>query len=267
MSDLYIELKKTINDLQEKLDMTKTFMEKVPKGYVTCEKCGNSVRYYHNQVLKKGKRVRKNIRKSNINLAKTLATKRYYEELIPQLEAELGCCRHLMRNIENMGKEKAFSKLSAYRKAILDPLYAAPDDNAMRWMTGTFSQKEMQPEVNSVKTRNGENVRSKSEKIIADELQSRGIPYRYECELKLKGISKPIYPDFTVMNKRTGKTFFWEHLGRMDDIEYYGNMVWRLDIYAKNGIYVGDKLLLTYETDYSPIRTELIDYIIENYLE
>ena len=65
----------------------------------------------------------------------------------------------------------------------------------------------------------GERVRSKSEKIIADKLYRNGIPYKYEKPLVLKGLGK-IHPDFEILNKRTRKEYFLEHLGKMDDIGY-----------------------------------------------
>ena len=64
---------------------------------------------------------------------------------------------------------------------------------------------------------NGERVRSKSEVIIADILKNNGIPYRYEYPVL---INRNIHPDFCCLNVRTRKEYFWEHFGKMDDIEY-----------------------------------------------
>ena len=60
-------------------------------------------------------------------------------------------------------------------------------------------------------------VRSKSEAMILTHLQLAGLDYEYEKFLaSIDGI--PHRPDFTINYK--GKTFFWEHLGRMDDDDY-----------------------------------------------
>ena len=55
-------------------------------------------------------------------------------------------------------------------------------------------------------TYKGERVRSKSEMIIANELFRNNIPYKYELPIELENWNKKvtIYPDFTVLNKRTG---------------------------------------------------------------
>lgn len=266
MGDLYLELKKTIVELEQKLSQVDEFLNDAPRGYLSCHKYGNAVRYYHNEIRKNGKRIRKGIRISEMSYIKKLATKRYYTDLQPEIVKELNACRYLLTNMERCGMETAFSKMNSYRKNIVDPLFADPDDTEAIWKKITFQPKEMQPDVNVIRTRNGEYVRSKSEKIIADELQSRGIPYKYECPIKLRGFDSCIYPDFTVLNKRTGKEYYWEHLGKMDDVDYYGNVQWRLDLYARNKIFIGDKLLLTYETGYHSISVPVIEYTIENYL-
>ena len=47
-------------------------------------------------------------------------------------------------------------------------------------------------------TYKGEHVRSKAELIIANELYINQISYEYEKPLLLKGLKKPIHPDFTI---------------------------------------------------------------------
>lgn len=63
----------------------------------------------------------------------------------------------------------------------------------------------------------GDMLRSKSEVIIANMLHERGIPFRYELPL-FAGDGTLRLPDFTVT--WAGKTYFWEHLGRLDLTEY-----------------------------------------------
>lgn len=69
------------------------------------------------------------------------------------------------------------------------------------------------------RTERGELVRSKSELIIADKLHARGIDYVYEQPLKLN-MDQLRYPDFTIADHARGITFYWEHLGMLNDPEY-----------------------------------------------
>ena len=63
----------------------------------------------------------------------------------------------------------------------------------------------------------GEMLRSKSEVIIANLLHERNIPFRYEQPL-YAGDGTLRLPDFTVT--WAGKTYYWEHLGRLDLADY-----------------------------------------------
>lgn len=115
-------------------------------------------------------------------------------------------------------------------------------------------------------TNKGERVRSKSEKIIADELARYDIPYKYEKPLTLLIDGKIIdfYPDFTVICRSTGKVMYLEHLGMMDNTQYYNNVLNKLDAYEKNDLLIGRDIILLHESAYRPLSTRAIsDYIHE----
>lgn len=142
------------------------------------------------------------------------------------------------------------------------------------------------------KTLRGDYVGSKSELIIADRLYVRGIPYHYEVALppdaalerarpvfnefgmvegyEVTGFSPfdsdTLHPDFYVLNKRTRKAYFWEHLGRMDDPEYCMKNLNRFMRILDSGYIIGQDLIVTHEDSQNPLRTESIDAIIERYL-
>ena len=116
------------------------------------------------------------------------------------------------------------------------------------------------PEQLKYKSCKNEYVRSKSEALIAMNLYMEKIAYRYECELK---IGKAVfYPDFTILHPLTGKEIYWEHFGKMDLPEYAKNAVDKLHMYARNGIYPGDRLITTYETMEQPLDTAIVQKLI-----
>lgn len=63
----------------------------------------------------------------------------------------------------------------------------------------------------------GDMLRSKSEVIIANLLHERELPFRYEQQL-VAGDGTMRLPDFTVTSR--GKTYYWEHLGLLDQGQY-----------------------------------------------
>ena len=75
-----------------------------------------------------------------------------------------------------------------------------------------------------------------------------------------------IHPDFTALNVRRRKILYWEHLGKMDDEDYANKNVNRINIYEKNGLFKGEKLILTWETSKTPLDVLLLDSVIKHYL-
>ena len=111
----------------------------------------------------------------------------------------------------------------------------------------------------------GERVRSKSEKILADFFYRNRIPYKYECPLYLKNFGM-VYPDFTFLSAKTGQEIYWEHDGRMDDPVYTQRAVRKIQAYEQNGIYPGEQLILTFETEKSVLDLRMVKRLAEKYL-
>ena len=84
-------------------------------------------------------------------------------------------------------------------------------------------------------TEQGDLVRSKSELVIADKLHSRGVEYAYEQPLVLSN-GRTRYPDFTIADHARGVTFYWEHLGMLDDPGYRGRWERKRAEYIECGI-------------------------------
>nr|MCR4744743.1 hypothetical protein [Lachnospiraceae bacterium] len=114
-------------------------------------------------------------------------------------------------------------------------------------------------------TKKGDKVRSKSEAILADIFYELGIPYRYEEQIRLKD-GKNKYPDFTLLNIKSREEIYLEHMGLLDDEEYRKSNFKKLDEYRKNGIYLGKNLLITYESEESPLDIKGIRKMIKELL-
>lgn len=91
------------------------------------------------------------------------------------------------------------------------------------------------------------------------------IPYRYEHPLRLgKWI---VYPDFTILHVKQRKEIIWEHFGMMDHEAYAEKAFMKIRTYEENGVFPGEKLILTYETIKSPLNQKQILNVIRHYLE
>jgi ATP-dependent exoDNAse (exonuclease V) alpha subunit len=84
------------------------------------------------------------------------------------------------------------------------------------------------------RTERGDLVRSKSEWIIADKLHAAGIDYQYEQPMILDGIER--YPDFTIVDDDSGRTWYWEHNGMLSNEEYNQRWERKLAAYYRRDI-------------------------------
>ena len=118
------------------------------------------------------------------------------------------------------------------------------------------------------RTARGEAVRSKSEVIIANLLNDRGIDYRYEEPLEIDGLTK--YPDFTIEDDDTGEWYYWEHLGMLYDEGYRQRWEKKVDWLRTNGILPREEgggpagtLITTQDSATGGIDSEAISQLVE----
>jgi len=138
-------------------------------------------------------------------------------------------------------------------------------DKVEQWKKVEYEGKAFADNMPVIKTRNGLRVRSKSEVIIADAFSEYKIPFRYKYPLKA-GSSGVIYPDFTVLNPRTGQEFIFEHFERLSDPKYFRIMQTKLELYATCGYFLGENLLYTMGSNESLIDIEYLDKLIKHFL-
>jgi hypothetical protein len=104
----------------------------------------------------------------------------------------------------------------------------------------------------------GERMRSKSEVIIANLLNSLEIPYKYECPVILEN-GATIHPDFTILNKRTRKIYYLEHLGKMGQEKYAADNAQRLNDMILSGLILGKNLIVTIESNTMALNTKALE--------
>lgn len=96
-------------------------------------------------------------------------------------------------------------------------------------------------------------------------LYDKKIEYKYESPLILED-NYQVYPDFTFLNPSGDDEIYWEHFGMMDNQEYANSAIKKIDLYAKNGIYLGQNLIVTFESSKKSIDTKIVNSYIDNYL-
>lgn len=252
-----------INTLRGMIAEKEQEVSGAPEGTVHICEFNKRIQYY---VKKDGKR--NYIRESDRKLVKELCQKDYDQKILRSARKELKQLEKLYAFYSDPEQETAFEdiyeQMDERRKSFITPVLLSDEEYIRRWNAVEYERKGFREDAPELFTEKGERVRSKTELLIANALNKYGIPYRYEYPLMLRGYGL-IHPDFTVLNVRKRKEIYFEHMGMMDDEEYREEAFRRITAYEKNGLFPGDKLVLTHETLKNPVNSRILEMIIEQY--
>lgn len=232
-----------------------------PEGFLRISVDKKNPRYYHCISDKFGKY----IPKSDTELPQKLAQKSYDEKVLSVASKRLKQIKKITKDLVEQEIDGLFDNLHPVRKKLVIPVEKTIAQKYEEWLNAEYQGKGFKEGIPEIYTEKGERVRSKSEKIIADYLYRRGIEYKYEKPLRLNryGI---VYPDFTFFSMKTGEEIYWEHDGRMDDPGYARNAIRKIEWYESDEIYIGERLIITFETSEKVLNTNEIERVVRRYL-
>ena len=69
-------------------------------------------------------------------------------------------------------------------------------------------------------------------------------------------------PDFTILDVRRRREIILEHLGKMGDSDYADGAVFKINIFARAGYFVGDRLLISMETANKPLDIQATEKMV-----
>lgn len=245
-------LEAKINDVQLKL-------QELPEGTFCCARNGKTYKWYR---YIEGEQ--SYISKDNRPLAEELAYKKFLAFQLNKLQnVKKGidsCLENYNADIDH--KLRSMLENPEYQ-ALLAPYFQPVSSELAEWTNTSYKRNPNYTEQLLIQTTSGNLVRSKSEAMIDYCLCTYKIPFRYECALELGG--RTIYPDFTIRHPETGKYYYWEHFGLMDDLIYANKACEKLKWYSTNGIVTTIQLITTYETKDHPLSMEVIEDTIKQY--
>lgn len=248
--------------LEEIVIKTKMNLNNVPEGTLRLSRSNNYVQFYH---CTKENKQGKYIAKSNDELIHLLAQKSYDDKVLKVAEKRLNQIKKILKDYEDDEIEQIYLKEHKERQGLIKQAEQTWQQRLNEWKEKEYQGKGFGDGMPVIVTERGERVRSKSEKIMADFFYRNKIEYKYECPIYLKGMGI-VYPDFTFLSKKMGKEIYWEHNGMVAEPTYARNMVRKIDAYENSGIYVGEQLILTFETEQNVLNTSKIEQVVEKYL-
>ena len=141
-----------------------------------------------------------------------------------------------------------YSQLSEARKALVHP-YVLPDEEYItEWLERSYQGLSFSPDDPVILSENGERVRSKSEKLLADKLRLLDVPYLYERPILLPGIGR-VYVDFTLLDLQERTEVYYEHFGMMERPDYCRRAMSKIERFGRAGLLLGDRFLCTFESE------------------
>ena len=252
------EIRRKIEQIKEELNTIYSLERSFPEGELLCFKNGNRYKWF---VKEQGKN--SYLFKEERSQAEKLALKKYYMCRKHELEHTLSACNaylHKMSIVE--GETERLLNHPEYGK-LLENNFISMNEELRKWQNEEYEICKKHEESLNIKGTQGRMLRSKSEAIIDMMLYKNRIPFRYESKLVLGGIA--IYPDFTIRHPLTGKYYYWEHFGMMDNAEYVNHACKKIKIYCENGIVPSVDLLLSYETQKHPFSIDEAERIVKQY--
>ena len=258
------QLKARRLELHNLLSIKLKSQKNTPQGRLRIEqkKGGRKIQFYHCTPNTSSRGAY--IPVSQAGLAKNLAQKDYDIKLIKLLQRQLTAIEKLI-NVYETKVTELYTKLCPARQMLIEPVTLTDAQYIEQWNKVTWESTPFAAENLRYTTARGEQVRSKSEVIIADTLARYKIAYRYEYPVQFKN-ERTYHPDFLCLNVRTRKEYFWEHFGMMDDPDYADRAVSKLKLFGENKIQLGRNLIITMETKSCPLVPRQIENLINEFL-
>ena len=230
-------------------ESAKKDISSAPSGSLRIARVKTTPNYYHRK-----DRSDKNgsyIKVSNRDIARALAQKEYAAKILEMAEQRIASIDILLDDYRQNRFSQIPESYNFARRKLIRPYILNDEEYVKKWLETPYIPNPSHPENLIFETANGIMVRSKSEQIIAENLMRLGIPYKYEAPIYY-GRGKAVYPDFTLLNVKQRKLFYYEHFGKMGEEEYHDDFFRKQKIYNNIGVYTGKNLVCTFEDKKHP---------------
>lgn len=240
-------LKSNVNTIRKRLN-------KYPKGKLKIKRVKGNTYYC---VVDENSNNQRYINVSNIKEVQNIAQRDYDLSYLKQTENEIKDIERILAKNYSTRVKDCYSGINEGRKYLVKPFEMSDEDYTKKWLAIPYESKGfIENDTTEYYTDKGERVRSKAEIIIANMLKALDIPYKYECPLKLGDIV--VYPDFTILDVKERREKYLEHFGMMGDLDYVNNMMLKISTYEQNNIFLGDKLICTFESAKRPLNVSTL---------
>lgn len=185
-------------------------------------------------------------------LIQELRERQYIKKALPVLKKNLAGYEQLLKVMHPYDPIEIQAKLPRqYEGMYLRSFFLDGDIWLENWQEESYEKNTGFAQNLIYRSEGGLMTRSKAEADIATMLERNELTFRYEPVLYLG--KKKVSPDFCVVHPYSRKQIYWEHFGSMDNPDYADKTMDKLRRYAKYGYFLGDRLIVTWESRYNPL--------------
>lgn len=248
--------------IEGKAGENEEMIRRLPPGTLRCWRNGDN--YTWNVLLPDGRALY--LPKTEHATAVQLAAKRVLEYELHDLKRDINACKRYIAAYLKGEAERTDAAL--YENSELITLAAearelsGPSFNPDKWKVLPYKKSEKYKSGLVIPTASGMYVRSKSEAMIATELDILNIPYHYEQLHRIGGVD--YYPDFTAWCEKTNSFVLIEYFGKMDDPKYLRKFSSKISTYTAGGYIPDINLLCFFETNEHPLDIRQVRSRLEN---
>ena len=273
MSRLSRCVKERLEEVTAQIRVLEKKLQSAPEGRLRVSNCRGFSRFY--RMTEPGEVSGEYLPAAEQSTIRKLAQKDYERKVLALLQKEQKYLQNLNRYSSeadpgNVGffsgpEELVPLKMIEARRKRIQVIVPDQESYTEEWKGQEYEKKGFADGTPEYRTSGGIRVRSKTEWMIAELLEKKGVPFYYEKPLYLTGLGT-VHPDFTVLNAARRKTMYWEHLGMMGDEQYSRKALQKIEYYIMNDLFPGSDLILTHEPASAPVRPPILETLIEKYL-
>ena len=248
------EMNKRIEYLHAFVRLAASEISSSPKGQLHCKVINGKARFYCRMSNKDTNGIYLSSKGDQSVLLRKLAQKLYAERILKAAENELAVvdkCKNLLdKQLTSETIEQVFEGLEPDLQNMTMPFVETDEAFVQNWLNNLFENTAFREDEKKFTTARGEKVRSKAELMIADILYREKVPYKYECPLRIG--SRQLHPDFTILDVKNRKEYYWEHFGMVDDPGYAAGAIRRIACYSAVCANIGGDLIVSFESSDVP---------------
>ena len=194
-----------------------------------------------------------------------IAEKLTAEQRLCDLQKHLELLKTLFQLQKTESQEASFLRRHPGIASLLAGTPGLINEQANAWKHTAYNRNQKYPEqIRYPTVIPGLLVRSKSEADIISRLEHYGVPYHYDEICSIGNTELAI--DLLCINTTSGKFWYWDHRGMMDQENYVNKTLYCESQYYKAGFIPWINMIVTTETKEHPLDIQWVDTIIQYYL-